>query len=214
MNFFPHVDSEDKTIIFEKSANYFDQSLVPSRLHALIPKAKIIVILISAKKRAYSWYQHMRAHGDSIANNYSFHEVVTGTAKPLNNQHKRALRGLRNHCLQPGYYAQHLERWLSFFSPQNLMIIDGEELKSEPFVVLNQLQDFLDVQKIDYTKLIKFDKRKGFFCQIKDESRTLCLGKGKGRRYPPMDLLTENYLQKWFAKYNASLVKLLRRLKL
>lgn len=75
MNFFPSQINASEKIMFEKSANYFDGELVPKRAHALLPHAKIISILISPAKRAYSWYQHTKAHGDLIANNYSFHQV-------------------------------------------------------------------------------------------------------------------------------------------
>lgn len=55
MSYFPQPDN--KSILFEKSATYFDQSIVPRRLNALLPKTPIIVILIDPGKRAYSWYQ-------------------------------------------------------------------------------------------------------------------------------------------------------------
>ena len=52
----------------------------------------------------------------------------------------------------------------------------------------------------------------GFFCQIKNERQTVCLGKGKGRRYPAMDLNTERYLQRLYEPHNTALVKMLRNL--
>ena len=45
-----------------------------------------MTILISPARRAYSWYQHTRAHGDQVALNYSFHQVITASdtaPKPL-----------------------------------------------------------------------------------------------------------------------------------
>lgn len=75
MNFFPSQANVTEKVMFEKSANYFDGDLVPRRAHALLPRAKIVAILISPAKRAYSWYQHTKAHGDLIANNYSFYQV-------------------------------------------------------------------------------------------------------------------------------------------
>lgn len=68
--------SSNAKYFFEKSATYFDGDLVPRRAHQLLPSAKLIVILVSPAKRAYSWYQHIRAHGDVIANNYSFYQVI------------------------------------------------------------------------------------------------------------------------------------------
>jgi heparan sulfate N-deacetylase/N-sulfotransferase NDST2 len=68
-------ETSNPRYFFEKSATYFDGELVPKRAHQLLPSAKLVVILISPAKRAYSWYQHTRAHGDTVANNYSFYQV-------------------------------------------------------------------------------------------------------------------------------------------
>lgn len=43
--------------LFEKSANYFPSEEAPQRAAALLPKAKIITLLINPSDRAYSWYQ-------------------------------------------------------------------------------------------------------------------------------------------------------------
>ena len=44
-------------MVFEKSANYFDSAQAPAAVHALIPDAKLVVVLIDPVDRAYSWYQ-------------------------------------------------------------------------------------------------------------------------------------------------------------
>lgn len=43
--------------MFEKSANYFDTEVAPKRAAALLPRAKILAVLINPSDRAYSWYQ-------------------------------------------------------------------------------------------------------------------------------------------------------------
>lgn len=139
MSFFP-VESNSTSIYFEKSATYFDGDLVPKRVHALLPTAKLVTILISPAKRAYSWYQHTKAHGDLIANNYSFHQVITASDTA-----PKPLRDLRNRCLNPGKYSQHLERWLTYFLPQQLHIINGDTLKSNPIEVMDEIQKFLKI---------------------------------------------------------------------
>lgn len=54
--------------------------------------------------------QHQRAHDDPVALKYTFHEVITaGSDASLK------LRALQNRCLVPGWYATHIERWLSAF---------------------------------------------------------------------------------------------------
>jgi heparan sulfate N-deacetylase/N-sulfotransferase NDST2 len=113
MSFFPVPKNSTAKYLFEKSATYFDGELVPKRAHALLPHAKLvscfdilasyylfimnhcmlaqITILISPAKRAYSWYQHMRAHNEPVALNYSFYDVITAS-----DTSPRPLRELRN----------------------------------------------------------------------------------------------------------------------
>jgi hypothetical protein len=57
MKNFPEVSPNSSTLLFEKTANYFDSVKAPMRVQALLPDAKIIVILNDPVRRAYSWYQ-------------------------------------------------------------------------------------------------------------------------------------------------------------
>ena len=57
MEYFLDLDNGSKIQSFEKSANYFDAEKTTARVHALLPTAKLIVILIDPAKRAYSWFQ-------------------------------------------------------------------------------------------------------------------------------------------------------------
>ncbi|XP_043071313.1 bifunctional heparan sulfate N-deacetylase/N-sulfotransferase [Drosophila grimshawi] len=194
--------------MFEKSATYFDGEAVPKRAHALLPHAKIVTILISPAKRAYSWYQHQRAHGDVIANNYSFYQVITASDSA-----PRALKDLRNRCLNPGKYAQHLEHWLAYYPAQQLHIIDGDQLRLNPIDVMNELQRFLKIQPLlDYSNHLRYDVKKGFYCQAVSEKRNKCLGKSKGRQYPQMDERSAKLLQRYYMNHNTALVKLLKKL--
>lgn len=100
MSFFPASKNESSRYLFEKSATYFDGELVPRRAHALLPRAKLITILLSPARRAYSWYQHTRVHGDPVANNYSFHSVITASdtaPKPLRDLRNRYVTILYSH---------------------------------------------------------------------------------------------------------------------
>lgn len=208
MNYFPVPKNSTARYLFEKSATYFDGDLVPRRAHALLPHAKLVTILISPAKRAYSWYQHTRAHGDQIALNYSFHQVITASDTA-----PKSLRELRNRCLNPGKYAQHLERWLTYYAPQQLHIIDGDQLRSNPVEVMNELQRFLKIQPpFDYSQHLRYDPKKGFFCQVINGDHTKCLGRSKGRQYPPMEEKSYKLLQRYYLSHNTALVKLLKRL--
>ncbi|XP_074649508.1 bifunctional heparan sulfate N-deacetylase/N-sulfotransferase-like [Tubulanus polymorphus] len=208
MKFFPIPSNSSKVMMFEKSASYFDIEMVPSRAFALLHHAKIICILISPSKRAYSWYQHMRSHKDRTALKYSFYEVVTA-----DDSSPPALRVLRHRCLNPGFYAQHLERWLSLYTPKQLLVLDGEQLKLNPVATMRRVQRFLRIEPYyPYEKHLKYDPKKGFYCQVVKGDHTRCLGRGKGRKYPAMEYQVQKKLNSFYKKHNIALSKLLNRL--
>lgn len=207
LNFFPPSIINGTQMTFEKSATYFDGEQAPRRAHALLPNAKIITILISPSKRAYSWYQHIRSHGDAVANNYTFHTVITA-----NDSAPKPLKDLRNRCLNPGKYSHFLERWLAEYSAHQLHVLDGSLLRAEPAAALMPLQKFLKIPTLDYNKLLKYDPKKGFFCQAVSNERTKCLGKSKGRVYPPMEERSAKFLKRYYTPHNTALSKLLVRL--
>ncbi|PIO32029.1 hypothetical protein AB205_0043520, partial [Aquarana catesbeiana] len=53
---------------------------------------------------------------------------------------------------------------------------------------MDEVQKFLGVSPhYNYSEALTFDSHKGFWCQLLEEGKTKCLGKSKGRKYPPMD---------------------------
>ncbi|XP_036380119.1 bifunctional heparan sulfate N-deacetylase/N-sulfotransferase 1-like [Megalops cyprinoides] len=208
MEYFPLPSNSSSDFYFEKSANYFDSEVAAHRAAALLPKAKIITILINPADRAYSWYQHQRAHDDPVALRYTFHDVITaGHDSPLK------LRILQNRCLVPGWYAIHLERWLSHYHPSQVLVLDGQILRTEPASVMDKIQKFLGLANIvNYHKILAFDPKKGFWCQLLDGGKTKCLGKSKGRKYPDMDSDSRSFLREHYRDHNIELSKLLYKI--
>ncbi|MBN3317754.1 NDST4 sulfotransferase, partial [Atractosteus spatula] len=208
MEFFPIPSNVTTDFLFEKSANYFPSEEAPKRAAALLPKSKVITLLINPSDRAYSWYQHQRAHEDHAALKYSFYEVITaGHHAPPE------LRSLQNRCLVPGWYAVHIERWLSYFPPSQLLIIDGQQLRNDPAAVMDEVQKFLGVSPYyNYSQALTFDPQKGFWCQLLEGGKTKCLGKSKGRKYPSMDSESRAFLSRYYKDHNIELSKLLHRL--
>ncbi|XP_010864347.1 bifunctional heparan sulfate N-deacetylase/N-sulfotransferase 1b isoform X1 [Esox lucius] len=208
MEYFPLPSNTSSDFYFEKSANYFDSEVAARRAAALLPKAKVITILINPADRAYSWYQHQRAHDDAVALKYTFHDVITaGRDAPVK------LRVLQNRCLVPGWYATHLERWLSHYHPSQILVLDGQMLRTEPAAVMDKIQKFLGLTNtLNYHKILAFDPKKGFWCQLLDGGKTKCLGKSKGRRYPDMDVDSRSFLREHYRDHNTELSKLLYKM--
>ncbi|TKS68187.1 Bifunctional heparan sulfate N-deacetylase/N-sulfotransferase 3 [Collichthys lucidus] len=208
MEFFPVPSNVTTDFLFEKSANYFPSEESPRRAAALLPKAKIITLLINPSDRAYSWYQHQRAHEDHAALQFTFYDVIS--ARP---GAPAELRSLQSRCLIPGLYSTHLERWLTYYPANQVMIIDGHQLRTDPATVMDEVQKFLGVTPhFNYSQALTFDPQKGFWCQLLEGGKTKCLGKSKGRKYPPMEPEAHAYLSRYYREHNVELSKLLHRL--
>lgn len=120
------------------------------------------------------------------------------------------VKALGQRCLVPGLYVQHLQRWLTYFSPSQILIIDGDRLRTHPADVMFAVQRFLGVNVYDYSKRLRFDKRKGFYCQVTSQGGSQCLGKGKGRHYDPLDSRSQQFLEGYYKTPNKELAELLQ----
>lgn len=125
-------------------------------------------------------------------------------------------------AIWPGFYANHLDRWLDFFNHSQIIIVDGERLRTQPHFVLQELFEELGLPELDdIHQRLQFSKEKGFYCLVQENNgrRNLtnkknnlqCLGSSKGRRYEPMSNRLMRYLEAIFSGPNQSLIKLLRK---
>uniref|UniRef100_A0A671L532 Bifunctional heparan sulfate N-deacetylase/N-sulfotransferase 1 n=1 Tax=Sinocyclocheilus anshuiensis TaxID=1608454 RepID=A0A671L532_9TELE len=206
MEYFPLPSNSSSDYYFEKSASYFDSDVAAARAAALLPRARIITVLSDPVERAFAWYQHQRAHADPVALKYSFHDVITASHNaPVK------LQVLQKRCLAPGWYATHLSRWLEHYHHDQILVVDGQTLKTDPASVMEKIQTFLGLEnQVDYHKTLAFDPKKGFWCQLLDGGKTKCLGKSKGQRYP--DKQSQVFLRNYYRDGNIQLSKLLYKM--
>jgi len=206
MSFFPDITKKDDILYFDKSANYFDSLKSPLRAHAIVPNAKLVIITIDPRKRAYSWYQHVLSKKDGIAENHTFYEVITERNKTSDPR----FTTLRRRCLIPGLYAIALERWLQYYQPENIFMLDGSDLIYKPHLIMDRLSHFLNLPPFPFHKRIRYNSEKGFFCSTASDASYQCLGKGKGRKYPKMGDNVHHYLTDFYRVPNLRLAELLR----
>jgi hypothetical protein len=107
-----------------------------------------------------------------------------------------------------------LDRWLDFFPPSQIIIVDGEGLREKPVETMNALITQLDLpNSINFTEKLKFDTKKGFYCPVTSNGGTKCLGRGKGRSYAPMSDDLRKFLNAKFNPANSALLNFLKRYK-
>ncbi|KAK6020213.1 hypothetical protein OSTOST_14137, partial [Ostertagia ostertagi] len=106
----------------DKSATYFDNPSAAKQAFALIPNAKIVVILYDPQK---SLLVHMLAHNDTTV-------AAAGSMEKVLDASTQQLRKVRQRCLSGGRYTHHLDRWLELYPLSNLILMVKGYAKNQP----------------------------------------------------------------------------------
>jgi hypothetical protein len=178
----------------DSSPYYLFHPAVPARLHALLPGARLIVLLRDPVRRAYSHYWHERDKGRETL---GFESAIDAEPARIDADHARLARGeidasaAHQHFsyLARGRYAEQLEPWLALFPKERLRVLRFEDLAHDPLAVLNETLGFLGLPP----------------------ARSVRLEARNSRRYPPMADGTASRLREYFAPHNARLEALLGR---
>ncbi len=144
----PCVDPSVPPVCGEASPFYLFHNETPKRMSALIPQAKLIVLLRHPADRAYSHYQHqVRKEREDR----SFEQAVDDELKhladpestPLHADREQAFAERHFQYVKRGFYAEQLERWFASFPRDQFLIMRAEDLFNDPESVYNRTLDFL-----------------------------------------------------------------------
>jgi hypothetical protein len=126
-SYFPAADAARRyRAIGEITPDYLATEQAPARIHELLPACLLIAILRNPVDRAYSWYRHARRSRNERRDFNTFLKEEPAT-------------------LGFGLYHRHLQRYLSLFSREALLVLVYEELVRDPGRELGRLTGFLTV---------------------------------------------------------------------
>lgn len=190
-----HFGRQDEPgLNLDSSPYYLYHPLVPQRAHALVPDARLIVLLRDPVRRAYSQYWH-QVH--QKRETLSFEDAIAAETDRVGADAERLARGeiersvvhQRFSYLGRGRYAEQLEAWLGVYPAGQLRVWRFEDLVADPLVVTNDVLAWLGLAPLARARL---------------EPRNT-------RRYPPMAEDTAARLREYFAPHNSALEALLGR---
>jgi hypothetical protein len=146
------AQSKSGQLIGEKSPSYLGSYEAPARIHKHFPEVKLIAILRNPAERAYSAYWHGRRVG-AIDPNITFAASIQSYCE----NHGKPYGDL----VTPGFYSQHISRYLEFFPKEQLLVLNFDELLSSPVSELSKSLSFLglDIDLITQSGPLKFPKR-------------------------------------------------------
>ena len=124
-------------------------------------------------------------------------------------------------CLIAGLYSVHMKRWMAHFDLTQLLVLNGEDMMSNPGPEYLKLQDFLGVpQNIQVDDWVKHNTT-GHFCLHPPQDRSLLFCQDDGRtkartRTNKKDKIIPSknvtyMLQQFYKPYNEQLGKILNK---
>lgn len=180
------------TLVGEATPYALFHPLAPQRLVDVAREARIIVLLRNPVDRAYSHYLHERSRGHEAL---TFEDALAAEPQRLEGLENRLATGellvsdvhKRASYVERGRYARQLERWLSVFPRDQLLILRSEDLYADPVGVTQQVTDFLGLAPLEIAAFSTHNATSG----------------------PPMQASTREVLEREFAAENAQLAAIL-----
>jgi hypothetical protein len=132
----------------ESTPYYMFHPLVPGRIAATIPRAKIIMLLRNPVDRAFSHYQlKVKRRQEPL----SFDEAIAAENQRLADEHEALLANPRYYSakhdrysyLARGRYLEQIRRWQEYFPPDQLLILESGEFFRRTSEVYARVLDFL-----------------------------------------------------------------------
>ncbi len=158
LNALVYGDLEDR---LEEYASYFDQGrtakvrcdfsvryLSSSRATAaaaqLTPDAKLLLVVRNPVDQVQSHYWHLRRQ------NFHQNDVVTDIPDLF-----EALERYPHLLMEPALYGKHVTRWLEAFPSERLLILDSQNLRDDPEMMLGRICEHLDIGNFDFSGVIR-----------------------------------------------------------
>ena len=77
---------------------------------------------------------------------------------------------------------------------EQILLLDGNRFTQEPVKILNEVEDFLGIQKFFSDSHFDFSGKKGYPCFRLDDYAK-CMSNNKAREHPPMNAESLKYLR-------------------
>ena len=164
-------------LTMEKS-NYFSVELSPQRIYDItLGRIKLILIVRNPITRAISDYVHiLNKTGDP---SITFEKKVVLDNGTINVHTSEICKSM---------YDIHYQRWLKWFKKEQILVVNGDELITNPASQLTKVEEFLNVPHYFNKEMFQFNNDKGFYCWNKLNKKNgpylKCLPISKGRPHP------------------------------
>ena len=194
--------SNPKQLTIAKSAGCMFDPNVPERVHTYNSSIKLLMILRHPVERVLSWYAHKtQIHKHLGRKRLSFQHYVFHRGTSDINENALAIRTSR--------YSDYLPMWLKEFSRNQLLILDGDQFITDPYVPMKEVELFLGVQPFYVERMFQPHPSKQFYCFLNlGKEKSSCMDSSKGREHKALSNETRLKLTEYFKPYTEKLNEL------
>lgn len=135
--------------ILEASTSYMITKPVAERIARDTPNCKLIIVARDPIERIFSHFNWLRSL--KLVDKSFKKEIKEWNQKPFNiDVH---FYGNYKNYVESSKYGQQLKNYLKYFSKEQICFFSLEELKAEPQKTLNQVWDFLEIERIKLSEM-------------------------------------------------------------
>jgi hypothetical protein len=139
-------NADNNQIAFEASPLYIFNPLAPQRISKLIPEVKLIAILRNPVERAISHYFHEKRMGrEPLPIMEALEKEEDRLNKVIAKQDYKTNEYIHYSYKTRGLYDEQLIRYSNYFSMRNILVINSENLFTQPSYALRRIFEFVGV---------------------------------------------------------------------
>ena len=162
-------------ITVEKTPDYFQDAHAPLRIREMNPNMKLIAMVRDPVERALSHFSF--SNDSAIKYNYKFERCALGST------------GVNKNCfaIKHSIYDEGIKRYLQVFNRSQILIINNDDFRKDPFTVLRDIETFLGIEHVIERKYFAYIEEKGFYCvrSVLNETLVACYDQRRGRKSGP-----------------------------
>ncbi len=148
----------------EGAPYYLFSPVIPARIHAVNPEARIIAVLREPLDRAISHHNHEVKRGfETLALEDAFageEARLAGEVEKLKDDSSYISKPHIHHAyLSRGKYAEQVRRYFELFGRENVLVLDSAALSAEPEETVRRATDFLGLPPLIGIDYPRYNKR-------------------------------------------------------
>ena len=155
------------------------------------PNVKLLLIVCEPVNRVISWYTNSLASGARLPPVEKL--IIDQTTGDINENYDG---------IKAATYDQRFPSWLKLFPRDQIHVVDGDRMKTDPYHELKQVESFIGARSFLRKDHFVYNKTKGFYCRNESKKGVTCMGSHKGRPHPSVDPLVLKRLHRYFEPHN------------